>query len=186
MKVDVFFVICREAEFMVDQNQTTDLDYKDQIENLTKQVESLTNQWKRAVADYQNLQKRVEKEMEDWAKFANLRLLERLIPVLDNLERAREHLTDPGLDIVHRDLIDILLDQGLKEIEVKVGDIFDPNLHECVETVATGESERIVTVVGRGYIMGERVIRPVKVKVGKRESDSELSPSADKPDAKED
>lgn len=144
------------------------------IEELSTQIELLTNNWKRAAADYQNLQKRIEKEKEEWFKFSNLVLLERLLGLLDDLERAQAHLKDSGLDMVLKKLKNIFLDQGLKEIEVTVGGEFDPNFQECVEVVA-GENQRVVQVLSKGYIMGERLVRPAKVKVSKIETqDSSL------------
>ncbi len=137
------------------------------VSDLEGQIEILSNSWKRATADYQNLQKRVEKEKEDWSRVTNLSLLGRLLDLCDDLERAQGHLKDSGLDMVLKNLKNIILDQGLKEIEVRLGVDFDPNFHDCLEVVFGQEDGKVVQVVGKGYILGERVVRPAKVKVSK-------------------
>lgn len=132
---------------------------------LAAAVADLTAKWKRAVADYRNLEKRVEKEREDGSRLVNWLLLRKLIGVLDNLEKASFHRPDSGLTLIIDEFKNILLEQGLKEIAVVVGSVFDPHLHECVEIVAGEEDQKIVEVVAKGYIMGDRVVRPAKVKV---------------------
>lgn len=139
----------------------------DEVEELKKQVEDLTNNWKRAVADYQNMEKRVEREREDFVKYFNLQLVSRLISVLDNLKLAANHLNDHGLDITAKELKNIILEQGVSEVEVKVGDNFDPNSQECIELVNGEEDQKVVEVIAPGYIIGGRVVRPAKVKVSK-------------------
>ena len=138
-----------------------------EVEELKKQLDEVTNNWKRAVADYQNMEKRVEREREDFAKFFNLQLVAKLVGVLENLKLAASHLNDGGLDITVKELKDIISEQGVSEIEVGVGDNFDPNFQECVELVAGEEDQKVVAVIASGYIIGDRVIRPAKVKVSK-------------------
>lgn len=151
-------------------NQIEDKDKE--IKDLKNQVEVLDGGWKRAVADYQNLEKRVAKEREDFAKFSNLIILSKLISFLENLEKAQNHLQDAGLELVVKELKNIISEQGVDEIKVDVGDEFDPHLAECVE-VGVGESDnKIVEVIAKGYIMGNRVIRPAKVRVSRLESGS--------------
>lgn len=153
--------------------------WQKEIQDLKSSIETLTNNWKRAVADYQNLEKRVEKERQNLLNFSNIFLLKRLLSVLDDLEKANSHLNDEGLDIVFRDLKNILREQGLGEIGVKVGDSFDPNFHECVELIKGGADQKVVEVIAKGYIIGEKVLRTAKVKVSKKEIE-ELKPEAEK------
>lgn len=138
------------------------------LEGLKAQAQTLTASWQRAAADYQNLAKRVQKEKEDWLKFANAILLGRFLDIFEDIQKAQAHLGDEGLEIVLKNFKNIFREQGLVEIEVQPGDAFDPNLEECVELVAGEEGGKITAVVGRGYIMGERVVRPAKVKVSKK------------------
>lgn len=142
-------------------------EWQKEVEELKAQIEPLTSSWKRAVADYQNLEKRVSKEKEEWRQLVNLVLLGQLLPIFDNLERAQGHLRDEGLDIVLRDFKNVFERQGLQALEVQVGEEFDVNRHECVEVVPGENDNRVVDVVAKGYIMGDKVIRPAKVKVSK-------------------
>lgn len=147
---------------------------QNEVESLKLQIEDLTNKWKRAAADYQNLEKRIAREKEELLRFTNILLISRLIGVLDNLERASEHAEDKGLSIVTSDLKNILSEQGLTEINVKVGDSFDPAHHECVELTKGDSDDKVTEVVAKGYIIGDRVVRPAKVKVSKKDIEGPL------------
>lgn len=136
-----------------------------------EKIEDLENKLARALADYDNLRKRVEREREEFGKLANLRLVVRLLPVYDMLEGAQKHLNDSGLAITVEEFIKVLKDEGVKKIEVKVGDKFDEEIHEAVE-IDEGKSKKqgkITEVILSGWRFIEGpVIRPVKVKVGKK------------------
>lgn len=124
----------------------------------------LEEKYLRALADYQNLEKRVGREKETFVKFANAVLILKMLPVLDNLERAAEHLKDQGTELVMRQFKEALSSEGVTEIEAE-GQPFNPELHEAVEKIA-GEEGKVLAVVERGYKLGEKVIRPAKVRVG--------------------
>jgi len=130
------------------------------------QVEELTNCWKRAIADYQNLEKRYEKEKSDFVQFANTNLILKLLTALDHLERVQAYLKDDGLDLAIKELRRVLTEEGLDETEV-VSKEFNPEEMEAVELV-DGEEERVVEVVNKGYKLKGRVIRVAKVKVGQK------------------
>lgn len=128
---------------------------------------SLKNQLARALADYDNLRKRVEREKEDWEKLASLKLILRLLPVLDNLRAAQNHLKDAGLVITIGELENLLRDERIVEIKPNKGDSFDHNLHEVIEVVENCQEEnKIEDVVLSGWKFKEGVvIRHAKVKV---------------------
>lgn len=128
------------------------------------QIADLENKWKRALADYANLEKRIEKEKEDFVKFANAQLLDKLLNVLDDLESAEKHLKDKGLTLAGNRFREILKEEGVEEIEV-LGRNFDPELMDAVETV-DGPKNKVVEVVLKGYKLYGKVLRPAKVKVG--------------------
>ncbi len=130
----------------------------------TDKITDLENKWKRALADYANLEKRIEKEKEDFVKFANAQLLNKLLAVLDNLELAERHLKDKGLTLAGNRFREILKEEGVEEIEV-LGRNFDPELMDAVETV-DGPKNKVVEVVLKGYKLYGKVLRPAKVKVG--------------------
>lgn len=127
-------------------------------------VADLENKWKRALADYDNLQKRIGREKEEFIKFATCVLIDKILAVLSDLERAQAHLKDQGLELAIGKLKDVLKKEGLEEIEVS-GKKFDTQLMECVEKVK-GEENKIIEVVNKGYLMHGRVLRPAQVKVG--------------------
>lgn len=132
--------------------------------DLKKQIEDLTYRWKRALADYQNLEKRYEKEKEDFVQFANANLILKLVKVLENLQKAAEHLKDPGLNLVIGELKRVLGEEGVEEIKL-TGEKFDPNLMEAVEVVLGKEENKVAEVVSKGYLLKGKVLLPAKVKV---------------------
>lgn len=128
---------------------------------------SIKNQLARALADYDNLRKRIEREKEDWEKLASLKLILRLLPILDNLRAAQNHLKDAGLAITIGELENLLRDERIVEIKPNKGDNFDHNLHEVIEVVENCQEEnKIEDVVLSGWKFKEGVIiRHAKVKV---------------------
>ena len=124
----------------------------------------LEEKWKRALADYHNLEKRVEKEKEEFAQFANARLIDKLLNVLDDLERAVDHLGDKGLKLILDQFKAVLASEGLSEIKAE-GEKFDPETMDAVKMVK-GKKDRVVEVILKGYKLNHKVLRPAKVKVG--------------------
>jgi molecular chaperone GrpE len=82
-----------------------------------QKIADLENSWRRAVADYKNLERRVTEEKETLIKFSNSVLLERIIPVLDNLETLCDHMKDQGLQMITKQLRDVIKDEGVEEID---------------------------------------------------------------------
>lgn len=143
-----------------------------------KSAEYLDN-WRRAAADFSNFRKRSEKESGELAKFANSVLISRLLPVLDDLDRAFQTVPEElrgltwvdGINLISRKLRAVLEAEGLKPIEA-TGKPFDPNFHDAVIHEETDKAEE-GTVTGelqKGYTLGERVLRPTMVKVAKKKS----------------
>jgi molecular chaperone GrpE len=131
-----------------------------------KKIIELRSQLARALADYDNLAKRVGREREELSKITSLGILIRLLPVLDNLESAQEHLQDQGLAISIGEFKKVLDEEDLVEIKPRPGDTFDENLHEAIETVEGGEKGKIAEVVLTGWKFKEgQAIRVAKVKV---------------------
>ena len=136
----------------------------------------LEDQLKRALADYQNLERRVEEERRLLGALSSAILIEKFLPVLDNLESAQSHLSDPGLEIVIKQFKDILNQEGVEEIQTE-GQTFDPNMHEAVE-VAEGENDNtIVKTVRKGYKINNKVLRPAQVVVEKASQSSQATES---------
>lgn len=137
-------------------------------EKHNEQIEELTNQLKRALADYQNLEKRTEEQKRDWILSANRSLIEKLLGVLDNLLLAQKHIQDAGLDLSVRKFLDVLAQEGVGKIKTENAE-FDPNTMECV-SVKAGEENKVLEEVRFGFIINDRVIRPAQVVVGRQQN----------------
>ncbi|KKU87863.1 MAG: Protein GrpE [Candidatus Gottesmanbacteria bacterium GW2011_GWA2_47_9] len=137
----------------------------DQLEELSKQVEEWKNKYLRALADYQNLEKRKEEEVAIVRKFAGEILLTRLLPVADTFQQAALHVKDPGLDLAVKQLVAFFEEQGVEKIET-VGKQFNPHEMECIE-VAGGKENEVINEVLPGYRLRGKVLRVAQVKVGK-------------------
>jgi len=138
---------------------------KNELQQLKKRVAELEENWKRAVADFRNLERRTNQERKVVAQLANALLIAKLLPVLDSLEEAAAAIKDSGVRLILKQLREVLESEGVEEIEA-ADRPFDPRYHEAVATVE-GEKGRVVEVVAKGYRIGDRIIRPAKVKVGK-------------------
>ncbi|MDR3541716.1 MAG: nucleotide exchange factor GrpE [Desulfosporosinus sp.] len=128
----------------------------------------------RLQADFDNYRKRSQKEKTELIKYASERIVEDLLPVLDNFERAASAAKvnpdfaafSKGVDLIFRQLQTALYKEGLKAMEA-VGQPFDPNLHEAVLRVASEEhpENTVVEELQKGYYLKEKVLRPCMVKV---------------------
>lgn len=134
------------------------------MKNLHQQVTDLEAKWKRAVADYRNLERRVNDQQRVVVKWANAMLIEKLLVIMDDLERANKQLRDKGLGLVIERFGDVLKSEGVELIEALERE-FDPQLMECVEMVK-GAKNQVVKVVLAGYTLNGKVLRPAKVAVG--------------------
>ena len=143
------------------------------------EVVLLKNQLARTLADYDNLRKRTEEEKTLWIKFSSQRVLTTLLPILDNFESAQKYLNDSGLAIAIGEFKRVFVEEGLEEINPKVGDDFNHDLFEAVDTVETGKGGmdgKIVEVVlpgwkfksDDGFHDGKLIVRYAKVKVYKK------------------
>ncbi|WP_017728414.1 nucleotide exchange factor GrpE [Halalkalibacterium ligniniphilum] len=145
-----------------------------QIAELEAKVNELNQRLLRTQADYDNFRRRSREEKEAAAKYRAQSLVEELLPVLDNFERALLVETESeetksllqGMEMVYRQLLDALVKEGLEVIET-VGQTFDPHSHQAVMQVQEegyGANE-IVEELQKGYKLKDRVIRPSMVKV---------------------
>ena len=126
----------------------------------------------RTAADYQNLKRRMEEERSELGRLANASLVFNLLPLLDDLERALRTVDTKlagltwidGVWLIYRKFQALLENIGVKEIPAE-GQPFDPNVHEAISE-APGEEGKVVSVVQKGYSLGDRVVRPAMVIVG--------------------
>ncbi len=133
--------------------------------------------WQRARAEFANYKKRQEQQQAELRAFATLDLIKRLLVIQDDFERAARTLPESlkhmtwieGVLLIHRKLQILLESEGVRPIEVKPSDPFDPTLHEAISHDETQDvpSGHIIEEVQRGYKVAERVIRPALVRVAK-------------------
>jgi molecular chaperone GrpE len=148
---------------------------QERIAQLERENAELKDQWLRAVADYKNFKRRVDQERSDLIRSASAGLLLKLLPVLDDLERAVSNVTPDvaetpwysGFQLIPQKLTAVLESEGLTPIEA-LGQDFDPNQHEAViYEEAEGQGGKVIADLQRGYRLRDKVLRPSMVKVGK-------------------
>jgi molecular chaperone GrpE len=130
----------------------------------------------RKTAEFENYRKRVEKERRDTIETAAADVIEELLPIIDDLERALgADVTDEGVEsyrkgveIIHKQLVDLLRKRGVTPLE-SLGADFDPHFHQAVahEPSIGHRDGEIIEEFRRGYMLGDRLLRPAMVKVAK-------------------
>lgn len=141
-------------------------DQSKQTEELKKHIEEWKSKYLRALADYQNLEKRTHSEKEETRRFAIQVFLERLLPVIDTVTQATKHINDQGLALALKEFGAALSEFGVAKIET-AGKIFNPHEMECVEVVE-GEENKVVEELQSGYRLHDKILRVAQVKVGKK------------------
>jgi len=146
------------------------------------EIAELKDKYLRTLAESENARKRIRQQSEESVRLQREAILRDLLPIIDNLERAlaaarsgtdTKTIVD-GVEMTVRALIDFLRAQGVTPLQ-SVGQAFDPNRHEAVDHVAsqTHPPNTVVNEFHRGYLIGERVLRPARVSVAKgSETDS--------------
>jgi len=174
----------------MDTSKKKSPDQKKLIEELQKQVAEYLDGWKRCKADFENYKKQQEERADSFRIYATEDILLQIIPVIDNFELAVDHIPQTpenklwkeGILHIKKQLDDILSSQGVKKIDLKSGDLFDPNIHECIADNAKseqksesctedctehGESFVVEKITRNGYIIGEKLLRPAQVTIRK-------------------
>lgn len=143
-----------------------------ELEALRQEANRLKDIAGRAQADLQNAKERLERERQDVAKFALAGAMTKMLPTLDNLQRAFLHLPEDiknhewvkGIQAIENDLMRVLTDLGLKRME-SLGQTLDSARHEVLQT-GPGEQSKVIESFEEGYEFNGRVLRPAKVRVG--------------------
>jgi len=162
--------------------ETIDIEDAEGIKKALAEAEKKTEEylanWQRAQADFINYKRRNEQERQDFSRFANAELMLSLLPALDDLERAlnsvppaksAKHSWLEGIRLVERKFKSSLEAQGLTPIKA-LGEPFDPNFHEAVRQ-DKGKEGIVIEEFQKGYMLGDRVLRPAKVVVGNGEEE---------------
>lgn len=145
--------------------------------NADAELAEMKDKYLRLMAEFENFRRRTARERSDLIKTANEDLMSDLLPVLDDMERARQSMETTkdvdallqGLELVFHKLKLVTLQKGLKLIEIKSGDEFDSDFHEAVTQIPAPSEElkgKIVDVIEKGYTLNDKVIRFAKVIIG--------------------
>jgi molecular chaperone GrpE len=156
------------------------------VESLAKQLDEEKKKaadnlagWQRAAADFANYRKRAEQEKNDLLKYANTGLILKILPVVDDFDRAvatmpNGKLSEPtwvdGILLIQRKLQSIMEAEGLRPIAA-LGQQFDPSRHDAVlteEVSDAAQDDRVLAELQRGYLLNDKVLRPTMVKVGRK------------------
>ncbi|MFD1138280.1 nucleotide exchange factor GrpE [Paenibacillus urinalis] len=146
----------------------------DELDRLKALAEENEKRYLRAQADFDNFRRRTQKEKEDLAKYASMKLITELVPVIDNFERAiatapantESDSFAKGVGMIFRQLESVLQAEGLTAMQT-VGEAFNPEFHQAIMQVESDEHEEGVVVeeVQKGYMLKDKVLRPAMVKV---------------------
>jgi len=137
--------------------------------------DALQDRLLRTAAEFDNYRKRIDRERRDQSEAAAFSLLSEVLPVVDNLERALQAPSGPeaaafraGVELILRQMVDLLRKRGVTPIEA-LGAHFDPRIHQAVsqETSDAHRDGEVMEELQRGYMLGERLLRPAMVKVAK-------------------
>lgn len=151
----------------MDKNKKTKQGQNVEIEKLKQEVEEFRNKYLRALADYQNLEKRIIQEKEEIKKTGEKQLILKLLPFLDNLEKAEVFIKDHGLKQVKDSFCQLLKSERLEELDV-LGKQFDPLTAEVIDIVKGEKDNMVVKILRKGYKFGDKILRVAQVKVSKK------------------
>lgn len=148
---------------------------EDELVELRRERDSIYDRLLRQAAEFENYRKRIERERKETSEYAAADLLQALLPIIDDFERALQAEAAPGaetyrqgLEIILRELRELLRMRGVTPIEA-VGADFDPHLHQAVayEEAPDAREGEVIGEFRRGYRLGDRLLRPAMVKVAK-------------------
>lgn len=146
-------------------------------EKLQEELAKEKDKFMRLFAEFENYKKRTTKERIELFKTAGEEVMQAMLPVLDDFERALTHIEEDkeaeelrkGVLLIYQKLLNTLEQKGLSAIEVKAGDVFDAEDHQAVTQIPAPSDDmkgKIIDIVEKGYKLGDKVIRYPKVVVG--------------------
>jgi molecular chaperone GrpE len=160
----------------LDVDGPADTEAGDSLDELRREKDALQDRLLRTAAEFDNYRKRIDRERRDLAEFAAADILSEFLPILDNFERALQapsggdaEAFKKGVELIHKQIFDLLRKRGVKPIDA-LGMDFDPNFHQAVihETSDDHREGEVMQELQRGYMLGDRLLRPSMVKVAKR------------------
>jgi molecular chaperone GrpE len=153
-------------------NETMTGNEPSEIERLKEEVRREHDMYLRALADYDNYRRRIERERATAARSGKREMILQLLEVLDGFDRALQHVDDApssvseGLQLLHRKLLSLLEAQGVTPLQ-SLGETFNPELHDAIGTVKSEDVEpgTVAEEMQRGYRWGDDMLRPARVRV---------------------
>ena len=136
----------------------------DKLSALNKEIDEWRNKYLRALADYENLEKRTQTIIDNAKLKFSKELLSNFLEIMDNIESAEMFIQDKGLKLIAEKFRNTLRQMGVSEIEI-VGKPFDPYVAEVVEVVPGDRNDYVSEITQKGYTINGNVIRPARVKV---------------------
>jgi molecular chaperone GrpE len=145
------------------------------LETLRREKDALQDRLLRTAAEFDNYRKRVERDRREQAEALTADALSDLLPIIDDLERALKAPSGgdvdafrKGVELIHRQMTELLRKRGVKTIDA-VGTDFDPRYHQAVvqESSPDHREGEVMEEFARGYMLGDRLLRPAMVKVAK-------------------
>lgn len=145
-------------------------------EKLKEEIAKEKDKFLRLFAEFENYKKRTSKERLELFKTANQEVLQAMLPVMDDFDRALAQIDKAGdeallkgVELIHNKLKDTLFAKGLEEVTIKAGDVFDADFAEAVTQIPAPTEDlrgKVVDVIEKGYKLGDRIIRFPKVVIG--------------------
>ncbi len=165
-----------EATEQEQEEEVTEIEMT-QEEKTAAELAEMKDKFMRLMAEFENFRRRTAKERIDLTKTATQDLMGELLPVLDDMERARQSIESTkdvdamlqGLELVFHKLKHVTQQKGLKAMEIHAGADFDADMHEAVTQIPAPSEElkgKIVDVIEKGYTLNDKVIRFAKVIIG--------------------
>lgn len=158
------------------------------LKEMEQKFTDADNGYKRLAADFENYRKRMDREREEFQALGMQKALEAILPALDDFDMAQSKLTEntetkvmfDSVKMIYSRFMRCLEQLGIKQMEVKPGDLFDPNFHYGVASVPSREFPEgaVASMLRPGYVMKEKVLRPSLVNVASYMEEEVVSPSA--------
>lgn len=166
-----------ENEAIEKENEPTELEQlRDELEKSKDEIKKEKDNFLRLFAEFENYKKRTSKERIELFSTANKELMSVLLPILDDFERGIQEIEKSedkalleGVQLIYTKLKNTLNQKGLKQMEVKQGDVFDAEIHEAISQIPAPSKKlkgKIIDTVEKGYKLGETIIRFPKVVLG--------------------
>ena len=160
-----------EEKEVVETEEVKEPSLEEQINKLQEELADATNKYYKAYADTENLKKRLQNEADMTRKYRIQSFALEILPVIDNLERALAQETSDesfkkGVEMIYQQLTHALKNEGVEVIDA-LNKPFDPNFHHAImqEAVEGVESNEVVEVLQKGYVLKDRILRAALVKV---------------------